>query len=1190
MLSRSSAAASRAAASSRAVALSAGASRAGHAQRIVPACPSCSRTLSSTRPAPLPRQVSRQLLAGGSAASRQKQLAQQERDEDEPEHFAPSSSRPASAVPGEETDIPWFMEEEQVDPAEYRTELEDVAATETSKTLEARQSEHFEFIPESAADDIPAAILNLQDHLLHGPASNLLARPPAADEDLPSPITFIHPYSLSADPSNDAYGRTDYVVIVQVKSSAAGSVRKVAQDVGNFLKRQPPPPVEPQTAVALDDLLGPDRGKERYQRTSESDTAADAAKTPATPRPKGMSRIEHELGKKLPDWAVHRIALSRKFPDGWKPPKILSREAQDGLRLLHRSDPDKFSIEELASRFRISTESVRRILRGGKWNVSNETRARQDQRAKERIANSIYGRPERWGREESELAEIRRLQEEGSELVQDGESPVIENDGEAEPDAGEMQAAGHDDAKRPSYPVRYEGLVVAAGDAAAAGMTAKGPSKSSHVSRGDGHWCLVDAEWCMVHVMTEQARFRYDIEGMWRELEADKDATSRLPAGHSLTSDAVTSTARSKKSIFGQNLNARRGSARSKANGGTGSSTFRTFSTSCRIRAKESSTVSTSTAGSRERLDLPESLDQLVTRCSRALLASSEPATAAGSSEGIPVVAQGWLRSARKQKSVTFLEVTDGTLVGSRALQAVIRHGKDKHVAEASSAHPDLSHLTTGAALRLEGLLKKGRGSKKGQEVELDVKSFEVLGSCDATYPLAIQQQQQQSGSGPKQQRAQPDDEDAESSAAGGAFQASQAERRSPHLRSRLPRHGAVLRTRQRLESGMADWFERHDFTKVTCPVLTSSDCEGAGEVFQVVAESDVRSLSSSSPSSSSPASAPSPAGLVSTSLQQRLSSFWSSAPAYLTVSSQLHLEAIGLGLSRVWTMNPAFRAEGSATNRHLAEFWMLEAELYWTTLGADEGNAAALGRLMDCCEGVIKAGIRRALEGSERAQEDMELLAPPAPPPSDGGGRAASEGHVEMLRRILLQPSWKRLSYTDAIELLRRHHHSQPGTGENGGVFAFEPRWGEGLASEHERYLASPLAFDGPVFVTDFPRSIKAFYMRANDDADAQPQQQQEEAARREGTVACFDLLIPKVGELVGGSLREERREVLESRAAGGDVSALRWYTDDLRRYGGAPHGGFGLGMERLVAWVSNTENVRDVNTFARTKGPVRF
>uniref|UniRef100_V5GSD9 asparagine--tRNA ligase n=2 Tax=Kalmanozyma brasiliensis (strain GHG001) TaxID=1365824 RepID=V5GSD9_KALBG len=931
-------------------------------------------------------------------------------------------------------------------------------APSSTQSLTGTPTHSFSYIPLAPKVDEPQAIAKLKSHLLSGPSTNLIARP-SEEEDQLTPITLIHPASLSKDPSSDAYGTNDWIVVVQVKSSAAGSVRRVALDIGRFLKHTRPPAMEAE--LDLDDFLGPGPSAPRYNKASAPKPTTPAA----APRPKGMSRIEHELGKSLPDWAVNRIALQRKFPDGWRPPKILSREAQEGIRLLHSSDPEQFDVTELSSRFRVSTESVRRILRSGKWAISGEVRSRQDRRAAERAAE----------RENVELAEIRRLQEEQSELVDEGESPAIEEDELLD------EMIEEEDSIPGIQPVRYEGLVMSASDASALGVTSKSKSGGK---KGDGNWCLVDADWCMVHVMTEQARFNYDIEGIWRELEVGK-TTKPKPwedqsafAGAS-ASESRPSRPRTRKDLFGESVSKR------KRNTGAGfgsvdvkfGSSSRSFSTSIRRPNVSPNSV------------VPESLNQLLSRAQHTFETSSSP---------IPVNVTGWLRSTRKQKSITFLELSDGSLPGSRSLQAIVR-------SSASSPSSDidrLAGLTVGTALRLTGHLKPGRGTKAGQSIELDTSSVKILSHCDVTYPLAAVQMQHNSTA-------------VESS----GYTASLAERRNPHLLGRLPRYAAIARTRQRLEEGMSNWLGSHDFVKVACPVLTSSDCEGAGEVFQVGSDADVRS-------------------------GRALGTFWSGSPAYLTVSSQLHLEAAGLGLGRVWTCNPAFRAEGSATNRHLAEFWMLEAEMYFTDLAG----------MLDVTEGMIKAGIRGALQG----EEDMEAL--------------GDSAHLDMLQGVL-DGEWKRITYHQAHDLLAKAPAE---------TFEVAPDINAGLASEHERYLAAQL---GPVFVTHYPLSQKAFYMkRCPSSADG------------ETLVECFDLLIPSLGELVGGSVREHRRDELMQNVAdlgGADSTkeALGWYMNDLKKFGGAvEHAGFGMGIERLLAWVSNTVSVKDVVPFPRVKGPIRF
>ena len=311
---------------------------------------------------------------------------------------------------------------------------------------------------------------------------------------------------------------------------------------------------------------------------------------------------------------------------------------------------------------------------------------------------------------------------------------------------------------------------------------------------------------------------------------------------------------------------------------------------------------------------------------------------------------------------------------------------------------------------------------------------------------------------------------------------------------------------------------QRKDFCYAHTPILTSSDCEGAGETFRVTP-------SSTSQETSTP---------EFTSLDPQAEFF--SKPAYLTVSSQLHLEALASSLARVYTLSPCFRAERSQTNRHLAEFWMLEAEWAWTK------------EVGDVC-GLVEACVKDAL-GSGR--EERALLAK---------GITEQQERAKSLETAAASDLWARMTYTEAISELEQYHASAASRAR---PFAFEPKWGHALQSEHERWLSEVL-IKGPVFVTDYPSTLKPFYMRMNDD---------------EKTVACFDLLVPFVGELVGGSLREERLEPLQQRMTSHGLDPAGeeygWYVD-LRRYGSAPHGGFGMGLERLVSWASGIENVRE-------------
>lgn len=500
----------------------------------------------------------------------------------------------------------------------------------------------------------------------------------------------------------------------------------------------------------------------------------------------------------------------------------------------------------------------------------------------------------------------------------------------------------------------------------------------------------------------------------------------------------------------------------------------------------------------------------------------AEAAAAANPALDQRVEAHAWVASMRRQKTRTFLELTDGTLGGGKTVQAMV-------VGEVPGLAP-------GVAVRLEGRMRAGRGTKATQQVEMHVDAYDVLAeSALATYPLAHLMHGQGSQ--------------------GSQAQAADIVRRESHLKARTAHYGALSRTRSRMEHAMGTWFEREDFTKMHPPLITASDCEGGGEIFRVVADADVAARPTLAPAD--------------------LTSFWSGTGAYLAVSTQLHLEAFALGLSRVYGLCPVFRAEGSATNRHLAEFWMCEAELCWVPTGA-----AGLEMVMAAAEGVVKAMVRYAagMDASEghdrhrqRAQDDMQLL-------------LGADPHEVLTRQAGLAQRWPRMSYTDAVGTLRQHASD----------FTLPPPvWGEALRSEHERWLASQAGT--PVFVTDYPSNLKPFYMRASaEDVLLTDALAPGHAGERRTTVACFDLLVPGVGELAGGSLREERKDVLEQRMRAQNLDpcadSIAWYTQDLRRYGGAPHGGYGLGMERLVSWVTHVENVRDIVGFPRIKGALRY
>jgi asparaginyl-tRNA synthetase len=335
------------------------------------------------------------------------------------------------------------------------------------------------------------------------------------------------------------------------------------------------------------------------------------------------------------------------------------------------------------------------------------------------------------------------------------------------------------------------------------------------------------------------------------------------------------------------------------------------------------------------------------------------------------------------------------------------------------------------------------------------------------------------------------------------------------------------------------DNLKDREYVHIHTPIMTSSDCEGAGEAFRITTDPPQSSFTS------------------------KQEPFFPS-PAYLTVSSQLNLEAPTHALSRAYTLSPSFRAEPSATSRHLAEFYMLEAEVAFVE---------ELGTLMDTVEEGVKRVIGNVLQGtgkrSERARSDLSAIAKSLEEDKEelDGGIAADR--MEAFTSLLAKP-FARVSYTEAVETLAKRHANVP--------FEFEPIWGASLQSEHEKYLAAEV-YAGPVFVTDYPKQLKPFYMRQN----------QTEPGRE--TVACFDLLAPGIGELAGGSLREERLAHLVRAIdeAGMSRPAYEWYLD-LRRYGTVKHGGWGMGFERFICWVTGVPNVRDVVAFPRWKGHCRY
>ena len=440
---------------------------------------------------------------------------------------------------------------------------------------------------------------------------------------------------------------------------------------------------------------------------------------------------------------------------------------------------------------------------------------------------------------------------------------------------------------------------------------------------------------------------------------------------------------------------------------------------------------------------------------------------------GRPVTVSGWLRTRRDSGGLSFLEVNDGSCLAS--LQVI---------ADTTLANYDgeIRKLATGAALRIQGQLVASPAS--GQAVEVQASAITVLGPADpATYPLQKKRH---------------------------SFEFL---RSITHLRSRTNALGAVARVRSALSFAVHRFFHEQGFLQVHTPVITTSDCEGAGEMFTVTALE--------------------PAALQGT---EPFAADFFGRRAGLTVSGQLQAEIFALSHGRVYTFGPTFRAENSNTSRHLAEFWMVEPEMAFCDLAGD----------MQVAEGFIRFLVETALE---ECSEDLELF-----------DRFVSKGLVDRLAQVRDQP-FVRLTYTEAVAELER----------SGRDFAFPVRWGLDLQAEHERFLAEEAA-RAPVIVTNYPIGIKPFYMRVDDDGR---------------TVAAMDILVAGIGELVGGSQREERLEVLTTRmtAAGLDLDQYSWYLD-LRRYGSAPHAGFGLGFERLVQFVTGMQNIRDVIPFPRTPG----
>jgi len=450
---------------------------------------------------------------------------------------------------------------------------------------------------------------------------------------------------------------------------------------------------------------------------------------------------------------------------------------------------------------------------------------------------------------------------------------------------------------------------------------------------------------------------------------------------------------------------------------------------------------------------------------------------------GKEMTVAGWVRTRRDSKAgMSFVELNDGSCMGN--LQVLAPASLANYASEVTRLHP-------GASIKVTGQLVESPAA--GQAVELQATTLTVLGFCDPLeYPL------------------------------GKSRISFERLREVAHLRARTNTFGAVARVRNALAFATHRFFQERDFYYFNAPIITASDCEGAGEMFQVT------TLDLEKP----------PRDPDSGKIDFKQDFF--ARPANLTVSGQLEAETHACALGNVYTFGPTFRAENSNTTRHLAEFWMIEPEIAFADLNDDA----------DLAEDYLRFLFQEVLA---RCPEDLKFF-----------DQRVEKGLLANLE-ALAKAEFTRISYTEAIALLEKAADK----------FEFKPYWGADLQSEHERYLAEEL-FHGPVIVMNYPKEIKAFYMRLNDD---------------QKTVAAMDVLLPTVGEIIGGSQREERLDVLEARIRDiGMTPEDYWWYCDLRRFGTVPHAGFGLGFERMVRFCTGMGNIRDVIPFPRTPQSAEF
>ena len=449
---------------------------------------------------------------------------------------------------------------------------------------------------------------------------------------------------------------------------------------------------------------------------------------------------------------------------------------------------------------------------------------------------------------------------------------------------------------------------------------------------------------------------------------------------------------------------------------------------------------------------------------------------------GAEVCVKGWVRTRRGSKSVNFIALNDGSCLSNVQI-----------VADVEKFDPELLKLiTTGACLSVEGTLVASQGG--GQAAEIQASAIEVLGACGNDYPM------QKKG------------------------QTFEYMRQHAHLRLRTNTFGVIFRIRHHMAMAIHRYFHEHGYFYFHTPIITSSDAEGAGQMFQVTTKNlyDLKKDEE---------------GHIDYS-----DDFFGESTC-LTVSGQLEGELGATALGAIYTFGPTFRAENSNTPRHLAEFWMIEPEVAFMDLQG----------LMDLEEDFIKYCVRWALDN---CMEDLEFL-----------NKMIDNTLLERLRSVV-DTEFVRLTYTEGIELLEA-------AVAKGKKFEFPVSWGCDLASEHERYLVEE-HFKKPVILTDYPKEIKSFYMKTNEDGK---------------TVQGTDVLFPQIGEIIGGSVREEDHDKLLARAdeMGVPHKDIWWYLD-IRKFGSCPHAGFGLGFERLILFVTGMQNIRDVIPFPRTPKSAAF